>query len=230
MTAEEVWDFMKKRHWSYHNGLKQYGYRYNSFVPNNPSIHEMFDKETLTDEDIKKYQNIMYEMYDIKKLQRLDDMFNKDVKPMFEQIINKILVPLLPSWGTKLPESLEILCTYGDGGSYRVLGAGKVQIIFRMSRFSGDKDSFFGLIFHEFVHILIEHPIIKKYNVPQDLKERIVDLICYEFCRKPVQKMFEKSFANAYITPEVIKTNLPGVVAKMMADYKSVQQNQTMER
>ena len=62
--------------------------------------------------------------------------------------------------------------------------------------------------------------------MPQNLKERIVDLICYEFIKKPVQPMFEKSFANVYITPDAIKTDLPGAVQKMMADYILLQQKQ----
>ena len=81
-------------------------------------------------------------------------------------------------------------------------------------------------MFHEFVHMLIETSIIQKYHVPQNLKERIVDLICYEYIKKPVQPMFEESFANAYITPEAIKTDLPGAVQKMMMDYTILQQNQ----
>ena len=67
-------------------------------------------------------------------------------------------------------------------------------------------------------------------HLPQNLKERIVDLICYEYIKKPVQSMFEESFANAYITPETIKTDLPGAVAKMMTDYNTMQQKQANER
>ena len=66
--------------------------------------------------------------------------------------------------------------------------------------------------------------------MPGDLKERIVDIIGLELFNKPVQQMFEKSFANAYITPDVIKTDLPSAVAKMMADYATIQQNRTAER
>lgn len=222
MTADEVWDFLLKRHKSYHTHLKKFGYRYNSFIPNNEQIHEMFSKETLTDQDIAKYKDVMDKLYNVEKLQRLDGVFENEVKPMFENIVNKVLSPVVSSWGTTLPKNLEILCTYGQGGSYRILGKDKVQIIYRMSRVSEDNDSIFGLLFHEFVHTLIEIPIIKKYNVPQDLKERIVDLICWEFCRKPVQKMFENSFANAYITVDAIKTDLPGAVAKMMTDYNAL--------
>ncbi len=83
---------------------------------------------------------------------------------------------------------------------------------------------------HEFVHILIEEQIISKYNVPQDLKERIIDIIGLELFNKPVQPMFEKSFANAYITTNTIKTDLSGAVAKMMKDYTKTQSQHTKER
>lgn len=42
--------------------------------------------------------------------------------------------------------------------------------------------------------------------------------------------MFEKSFANACITLDAIKKDLPGAVAKMMADYTIQQQAHKIER
>lgn len=86
-----------------------------------------------------------------------------------------------------------------------------------------------NIMFHEFVHMLIEEPIIQKYHVPQDLKERIVDLIFYEFVKKPIQSMFENSFANNYITVDAIKHNLPGAVAQMMADFTVLQKRNQAE-
>ena len=80
---------------------------------------------------------------------------------------------------------------------------------------------------HEFIHLVIERPIIKKYKVPQDLKERIVDIIGYElFDKISIQERFANSFANAYINAETIKSDLPGAVVKMMADYTAMQQKQ----
>ncbi|MCR4917517.1 MAG: hypothetical protein K5912_01065 [Alphaproteobacteria bacterium] len=133
---------------------------------------------------------------------------------MLERAINKFLIPLLSSWNAVLPEKLEILCTFGKGAGYLRESDKKAEIRFRMLRYPDDKDVVLDTLFHEFVHLLIEKPIIQLYNVPQDLKERIVDLICYEFIQKPVQKMFENSFTNAYITPETIKTDLPGAGLK----------------
>jgi hypothetical protein len=75
------------------------------------------------------------------------------------------------------------------------------------------------LLAHEFIHILIENPIINKYNVPHDLKERIVDIIGFEYFGIPVQQMFKKSFANEYITKQAIENDLSGAVKQMMIDY-----------
>lgn len=94
---------------------------------------------------------------------------------------------------------------------------------------SDDKRNDYGiylLFMHDFVHILIQEQIIEKYNVPQDLKERIVDIIGQELFNKPVQPMFMESFANSYITPEAIRTDLSGAVKKMMADYNAIKQQQ----
>ena len=84
----------------------------------------------------------------------------------------------------------------------------------------------YSTFMHELVHLLIEEPIIMKYNVPQDLKERIVDLICLETIGRPVQEWCKESFANSYITPEVIRTDLDSAVKKMMADYNAIKQQQ----
>ena len=93
-----------------------------------------------------------------------------------------------------------------------------------MSNDNRNAHDIYLLLSHEFVHILIEEQIIQKYKVPQDLKERIGDIIGFELFGKPVQPMFERSFANAYITPETIQTDLPNAVRKMMSDYRSKKQ------
>ena len=80
---------------------------------------------------------------------------------------------------------------------------------------------------HEFVHILIEQQIIKKYYVPQDLKESIVEMIGFElFDKKRSLKCFSNPFAKPYITPEAIRTDLAGAVKKMMEDYTTIKQQQ----
>lgn len=230
MTAEEAWEYIFDRYKAFHNNLKKFGYDYNMWIPNNESIRSMFAKENLTDKEIDVYKNLFInKIYNEQDLRRFDDVFNKEVKLKLERAINKFLVPLLPLWNAKLPEKLTILCAYGCGGGYDRDGDKLATIMFRMSEYLGNKYGMFNTFFHEFVHLLIETPIIQKYHVPQDLKERIVDIICYEFIQKPVQKSFENSFANAYITPEAIKTNLPAAVQKMMSDYNAKNKNLTLD-
>ncbi len=225
MSVEEAWTYILWAHGNFHGELKKFGYSYNFLVPkpDNEHIKAMFEKEILTESDVKFYKDFFVnEIYDVKDLQRLDDLFEKSVKANLERGINKFLVPLLPSWNATLPETLEILCTYGGGAGYWRKNDKQAIIYFRMSRYLGNEFGMCDIFFHEFVHMLIEEPIIQKYKVPQDLKERIVDLICYEFIQKPVDELFANSFANAYITPEAIKTNLPATVKKMMADYNAM--------
>lgn len=220
MTAEEAWDFILGTHTRFHKYLKQFGYTYFNFVPSAMSIHKMFDQENLTEQDIKKYHDIFVnKIYNVKHLQKFDDIFEKDVKPMLEKAITKFLLPLIPKWNAIMPKRLDILCAYGNGAGYKRESDDVAQIFFRMSQSFDNKYGIFNILFHEFVHLLIQEPVIAKYNVPHDLKERIVDIICYEFVKIPVQKTFENSFANNYITIETIKTDLPMAVERMMIDY-----------
>lgn len=231
LTAEESWDMILNNHKLYHTQLKQFYHNPDTFIPfpGNKDMEAMYNKELLTTKEIEKYRNIVInELYDIKTLNRLDNVFQQYVIPELQKRANEYLVPLLSSWNTQLPEKLEIVYSADYSSYYNPPTDEPALIVFGVNNPSfvandpfDDKDKIFSLVFHEFVHILIEEPIIRKYDVPQDLKERIVDLICYEFIKRPVRKDFENSFANAYITPETIKTDLPGTVEKMMTDYKA---------
>ena len=209
------------------------GYKYNTWVPkpNNEHIKAMFEKEKLTDQEIAQYKEFFINnIYNVEDLKRYNEHLNSFVVPMLERGVKKFLVPLLPSWGAKLPDELTILCTYGSGASYSEIKGGKATITFRMSRYPDNKQVMLETMLHEFIHIMIEQPISRKYDVPQDLKERIVDIIGFElFDKVSVQERFANSFANAYITPETIKTDLPGAVEKMMIDYKILQQKQMQQ-
>lgn len=189
-------------------------------------MHDFIEIEYPTAEQIQYYHDVFVnDIYNMSDLSRFDSIIMNDVLPNFQRAVEKQIVPLLSAWNATIPKSLTIECMYGNGGSY---GYGtNPRIVWRMSEFNGNKYEILNLFLHEFVHILIEIPIIIQYNVPQDLKECIVDIICLElFGRKP-QNKFDKSFANLYITPTAIKTDLAGAVKKMMADYTAIKQSQT---
>ena len=234
MTADEAWNFILRRHHYFHTELKKFEYGISSFVPspkNNPIIKEMFDKEKLTDEDIEKYGHFFkHKIYNVNDLIKYDDVMKSYVIPMMERGINKFLIPLLKSWNATIPNELEILCTYGQGAAYSSISDKKAQIIFRMSRYPDNQETMLNTMLHEFIHILIQKPIIEKYNVPHNFKERIVDIIGTEFFGDHIQERFISPFVDKYITPETIKTDLPGAAAKMMTDYNALQQKQAQER
>lgn len=225
VNAQESWKITAWAHNNYHTKLKQFGYKYNNFVPNDKRIHEFMEIKKPTPEQIKYYRNLFInEIYKESDLTRLDATITNDVIPNMLRAIEKQIVPLLASWNAQLPEHIYIQCEYGLGGAYAY--GRNPGIILRMSEFQGNQYGLLNICLHEFVHILIEEPIIKKYNIPHNIKERIVDIICLELFNKPVQTMFENSFANTYITPEVIRTDLIGAVKKMMTEYNAMLQIQ----
>ena len=224
MDADSCWKTIVDMHNDYHQNLKQHKYTYNQFVPNDKRMHEFMEIEKPTPAQIKHYHDIFVnEIYNEKDLNKCDETILNSVIPKMQMAIDGKIKPLANKWGIKLPEQLDIVCAYGCGGSYYLTTP--PFILFRVSDFPAD-GSPYGMFIHEFVHLLIEEPIIIKYNVPQDLKERIVDLICLETISRPVQEWCKDSFANTYITPGAIQGDLESAVKKMMADYNAIKQQQ----
>ena len=225
LDAESAWQRIIRAHEGYHTNLKNYKYSYEMFIPNDDRIREMFEQPKLTEQQIQHYHDIFVkEIYKLSELTHKDADINSAVQ-MFQNMIETKIKPLLPAWNAKMPKILTIECEYGRGAGYE--SGDNATIMFRMSNDNRNDYNIYLLLMHEFVHILIEEQIIGKYNVPQDLKERIVDIIGQELFKKPVQPMFENSFANAYITPAVIRTDLESAVNKMMTDYTALKQAQT---
>lgn len=225
LDAESAWKRIISGYERYWSNLKNYKYRYDMFIPNDDRMREMFEQPKLTEQQIQHYHDIFVnEIYKLSDLTHQDENIKKAII-LVQNRIKTHIASLLPAWGATMPETLSIKCTYGRGGEY---SSGKnATILFRMSDDKRNDYGIYLLFMHEFVHILIQEQIIEKYNVPQDLKERIVDIIGQELFNKPVQPMFMESFANSYITPNAIKTDLAGAVKKMMADYTALKQAQT---
>ena len=225
LDAESAWQRIIRAHEGYHTNLKNYKYGYEMFIPNDDRMREMFEQPKLTEQQIQHYHDIFVnEIYKLSDLTHKDADINSAIQ-MFQNMIETKIKPLLPAWNAKMPKTLTIECEYGRGAGYK--SGNNATIMFRMSNDNRKDYGIYLLLMHEFVHILIEEQIIGKYNVPQDLKERIVDIIGQELFKKPVQPMFENSFANAYITPAVIRTDLDSAVKKMMTDYTALKQAQT---
>lgn len=225
LDAENAWNHILDWYNLYQSSLKNFNRPYSMFAPEDPRMQEMFARPKLSNAQIKYYHDIFIsEIYNQSDLTKRDHDLNTAVQ-MLQNMIETKIKPLLPARNAKMPKILTIECEYGRGAGYE--SGDNATILFRMS---GDKRNDYGiylLLSHEFVHILIEEQIIQKYNVPHDLKERIVDIIGQELFKKPVQPMFENSFANAYITPAVIRTDLDSAVKKMMTDYTALKQAQT---
>ena len=225
LDAESAWNHILDWYNLYQSGLKNFKLPYSMFAPEDPRMQEMFAQPKLSNVQIKYYHDIFIsEIYNQSDLTKRDHDINTAVQ-MFQNMIETKIKPLLPAWNAKMPKTLTIECEYGRGAGYEE--GDNATIMFRMSNDNRNDHGIYLLFMHEFVHILIQEQIIEKYNVPHDLKERIVDIIGQELFNKPVQPMFMESFANSYITPAVIRTDLDSAVKKMMADYTTLKQAQS---
>lgn len=218
MTADQAWHFVRHMHAQYHTQLKRFGYDYDRFIPQWPFLEQMFENPNPTAAQIKQYRTKFMQGYHAEHLHARDDVLENHARPALEQVA-ETLAPFAEKWGVKIPDEITVLVTYGDGGSYDPMNS---QIILRATRMPTGRVA--KVLQHELVHIIIEKDIIGKYNVPQDLKERIVDIICQEYFGKEPQEMFLNSFANKYITRTAIETDLPGAVKRMMGDFVAFNQ------
>ena len=215
-TAQEAWDYMLRGHANYHKKLKHFGYGYEGNIPNHPMLMEIYGQEHPTEEQVAECKELFFnEIYNEADLRRLDPVIEQQGIPGLLHAAS-VLEPV-----AKAPEHLRILTAYGHGGTYDHVNR---KITFRMAGGASGypEGRVAGLLQHEYIHILIEQPVIIRHGVPQNLKERIVDIIGAEYFGIPVQKRFVNKFVDGYITREAVENDLPGAVGKMMAEHRAV--------
>ncbi len=92
-----------------------------------------------------------------------------EIKKKFSEIENSFFEKLQKVCGKKIKRKFKLILTkYGVGGSYFTPN----KIIYNLEM----KFSLVNTIFHEIAHLVIEQ-YIQKYQIQQNKKERIVDLI-----------------------------------------------------
>jgi len=218
MTAIEAWQYILNMHGQYHKNLKWFGYLYDIFIPRWPFLDEMFKMPQLSPQQIEFYRDKFLSRYNATQLHNQDKVLESEAQPALECVADT-LAPFVKKWGMKIPDDITIKVTYGYGASYK---SNENTMVLRGTRMPSERVA--KTLQHELVHMIIQKEIIEKYRVPQDLKERIVDIICSEYFGREPQRKFINSFANKYITRAVIENDLPGVVQKMMADFAIMNQ------
>jgi len=222
MTADEAW-----RHivWSYKSFRQHDGGM--AFIPKHPDMIEMFELDTLTDDVKRKYRDIFInKIYNEKDLKSMDPVIAGKAVPALQEAV-KTLAPMTKKWGIEIPALLDICTTYGSHGTYNHQ---RSSINLGMSERTNE-DRVPQVLLHEFIHLLIEGPIILKLNVPANFKERIVDLIGVMLFNMPeLQPKYKDLFVDKYITREAIEGDLPAAVQQMMTDWTLINANEIAKK
>lgn len=227
-TQEESWNFIRSSYFSYHSNLKQFGYSYEQFIPRLQSINDFFKDEShfykmkkneFLDSEVADIKADFFRYYSVEHFKESLNFFNENVIPEIEKILPK-LQKMQDNWGMHIPKELSISLTYGCGGSYWG-DKRNPRVVLRSSELKL-KQHMVSISIHEFVHICIEEDIIKKYNVPQDIKEQIVDVICVDYLKIQEHKQnFNTPGLSNFITAETVVEDLPKAIERLK-EYLSI--------
>lgn len=102
-----------------------------------------------------------------KKFDKIKLQLNQSIKKHQKTINN-----FFSYFGYNIPQKINIYFTnYGPGGAYFPPDKAIIMI-------KGSAEWILQMIVHETIHIIIEKPFIKKYNISHWEKEAIVDILC----------------------------------------------------
>ncbi len=145
----------------------------------------------------------------------------KKVLPEIEGIFSKF-EEFHRKWDFKFFKEYKLFLTlYGAGGSYE---ADKGEITILTTKTGEFKRGInpIGTIIHELVHIGIEERIIQKYNIPQIIKERIVDKFVFANFKDILPNYIIQNFGDKtidkYLEDKNCWENLPYFVEKYVED------------
>ncbi|MEA3357263.1 MAG: hypothetical protein U9Q67_02415 [Patescibacteria group bacterium] len=145
-------------------------------VPNDPYFSQVTPNHNPLDKDEAR-EKFVRDIYDASFFQNAIKNMEKERKrimrifPVFKEYSRK--------WGFNLFPKYEIVFTrYGVGGSYLYKKGLSQAIILTNKEGTSKRPCYAQNPIHEFVHTGINEPIVKKYGLKHNEKERIVDFIC----------------------------------------------------
>lgn len=160
----------------------------------------------------KFFKRVTEEYYDEIFFKQVDTLINSKI-PCIARICADFS-KLETNWGFKVLDTYELDLTYGGpGGSYNPY---KGKVILRMPKHPSfqqiETKNWERLIVHEMLHIGIEENIVKAFNLSQNEKERVVDLMTRYFTKDPYMQDRGDKLMDAFVTDEAIVRNLPQAV------------------
>jgi len=149
-------------------------------------------------------------VYDEKVLEAPIPLLEKQRSQYAEKILS-IFLELQQQWGFDVFETYLVTTTmYGPGGTYFHNPKDIEKKIGHVQVHAKCRGGLFPAAVHEMVHLGIEGPIVKHFNLDQQEKERVVDLLCllkFKTLMEPEYKMHEgigDDQINPYVTAETI--------------------------
>ena len=173
----------------------------------------------------KFYERATRELYDEGFFKKMHTLIDSKL-PYVEQICSRFS-ELKKNWGFKTLDTYCLDLTYGGpGGAY---DAWDGKVILKMPKsYEFEKvvlKKWEWTIIHEMLHIGIEENIVQAFQLSQNEKERVVDLMTRYFTGgSSLQERGDKSM-DAFVTDEAIVGNLVEAVGNAKASLKQIGMN-----
>ena len=215
--ADMIWYFIENIEFLQKNNY-QLSFPQNELIP--ISI-ERSKNDDLNKKDFEKLSKLISEKIYNKNDYSAGINNIKKVLPEIEGIFSKF-EKFNRKWNFKIFKEYKLFLTlYGAGGSYDP-GKGEITILTTKTGEFKRGINPIGTIIHEFVHIGIEEKIIHKYNIPQIIKEKIVDkLVSANFKdilpNYSIQNFGDKTI-DKYLEDKDCWSNLPYFIEKYVED------------
>jgi len=168
--------------WSVIQDIKFYDeHNYDISLPSGAIIDSLIDKSRkgkLLDKQFNLLKEFMKnEIYAEADYQKGYVKIEKE-RPLLNQMIDQI-TETDRKWDFKIFEKYQVILTlYGPGGNYDP-NQGSITFYTTNDGKFKQYDNPANILIHEITHLGIEESIIRRFNVPHGLKERIVDTFVY---------------------------------------------------
>ncbi|KKP24835.1 MAG: hypothetical protein SZ59_C0001G0153 [candidate division TM6 bacterium GW2011_GWF2_28_16] len=221
-TKEEAFEitayYIKSLPWFINNGYKDY-----ITLPEHEEFKKIYqDVEKIPNYNFENLRNIFYtEIYNPKDYKKGSQVVQNAVNTIDTKLFEKLKI-LNKNWGFDIkPKYFIELTLYGTGGAYWEPAS---KIIIKTGKNGITSYYIPQSIIRHIIHIGIENNIVKKYNLTQKEKERVVALICSIYLKDILTYIKDPDHLvdyniDPFINEKVITENLPKAIEDYITKY-----------
>lgn len=222
MSPEEAWEHIVQKYHTYQTSYWS-GIDIAQWVGDDAKLHEMYAAKRLTYSQFDEYKRHFFNNVFPKEKERIDKN-TKRLQEVAPKILNDAadkLRPIMKELDIHIPTAVIIKTTFGGNGGTTL--DNNVIVLRITQHFQRDSSK---TLPHEFLHLILDNfigDIWRENKFEGDAAWYFANESLVEFFQDKILNIkYDEidKFSEDYLTMKSIKTNLRGIMAKMIADYQ----------